>query len=428
MVGSADYGDPLIDGQVNGAAALRQPGSALKPFTYGLALERGFPSSYLLPDVRLHAPTGRGDFTPHNYDERFHGPVRLRTALGCSYNIPAVRVLEELGERALLDRLHRSGFSSLTREPEHYGLGLTLGNGEVTLLELCRAYAALAGGGIYRKEMSLQGQGTGDSARVFSPQVSYLLCSILSDRSAHSPAFGETSPLDLPFPCAAKTGTTKEYRDNWAIGFTRDYSVGVWVGNFDGRPMHGVSGVSGAGPLFRDIMLLLHRDRRPGAFERPAGIAAARVCPLSGDLATACCPGALSEWFLSTAVPAAPCRFHGPDGTVRLPADYRDWAAERMDPDQVSFTGTAGIAISYPGEGDVFRIDPARPGSSQAIALRASVPAGARDLEWVLNGRPLSREARPRWELAPGRHRLYLRCVCGGRTVRSRTVSFLVQG
>ena len=154
-VGSADYFDAVHAGQVNGVLALRQPGSALKPFTYGLALERGLTPATILPDIPTFAYASGGDFTPRNYDKTFHGPVRLRTALACSYNVPTVRVLETMGVELLLYRLHMAGFSSLDKPPQHYGLGLTLGNGEVTLLELTRAYAALARGGVYIPEKIL---------------------------------------------------------------------------------------------------------------------------------------------------------------------------------------------------------------------------------------------------------------------------------
>lgn len=426
MVGSADYFDPLISGQCNGTTALRQPGSALKPFMYGLALEQGFPASYLLPDLDAAEGVAVEKYLPRNYDERQHGPVRLRTALGCSHNVPAVRMLERLGVESLLDRLRLAGFASLSRPPAHYGPGLTLGNGEVTLLELTRAYAALARGGVLRREYCLAPQAPVDSQRVFSPQVAYILTQIMADRSARAPAFGESSPIDLPFPCAAKTGTTKDYRDNWTAGYTTDFTVGVWVGNFDGAPMHGVSGVSGAGPLFRDVMLALHRDHRPRAFERPAGVSQASVCPLSGDAVSPYCPTAMTECFLSGREPAATCAFHGPGAAIRLPPLYGDWAAGRSG--GAYRTGPGGeLRVAFPLQDDVFRIDPGLPRADQAIRLRASVPAGCRELRWVLDGRPLATAADPRWRLEPGAHTVYIKARRQGRELRSQSVRFLVQ-
>lgn len=425
MVGSADYFNPLISGQCNGATALRQPGSALKPFTYGLALEQGFPASYLLPDLDAAEGAAAERYLPRNYDERQHGPVRLRTALGCSYNVPAVRMLERLGVPGLLERLRTAGFASLSRPPDHYGPGLTLGNGEVSLLELARAYAALARGGMSRGERTLASQAPGDSQRVFSPQVAFILTQIMADRSARSPAFGECSPIDLPFPCAAKTGTTKDYRDNWTAGYTADYTVGVWVGNFDGAPMHGVSGISGAGPLFRDVMLALHRDRRPPAFERPAGIATAAVCPLSGDAVSPHCPAAMTEYFLAGCEPEAVCAFHGRDAAIRLPPVYRDWAAGRGG-GAFSTAPGGGLHVAFPAQDDVFRIDPGLPRADQAIRLRAAVPAGCRAVRWVVDGRPLAAGAAERWRLEPGPHTVYVTARRQDRELRSPPVRFLV--
>jgi penicillin-binding protein 1C len=425
MVGSADYFNPLISGQCNGAAAPRQPGSALKPFTYGIALERGFPASYLLPDLDIAEGTAAEKYLPRNYDERYHGPVRMRTALGCSYNVAAVRVLERIGTGTLLDRLHAAGFASLKQNAEHYGPGLTLGNGEVTLLELTRAYAALAHGGMFRNERAFAAQPPADSSRVFSPQVAYILTQIMSDRSARAPAFGECSPVDLPFPCAAKTGTTKDYRDNWTAGFTADYTVGVWVGNFDGTPMHGVSGISGAGPLFRDIMLTLHRDKRPEAFPRPEGVIAARVCPLSGDPVSRYCRDGMTEYFLAGQEPHEACRFHGPGAAIRVPALYGGWAGKK---DAAAYRVADGgeLRVAFPVQDDVFRIDPGMAGEFQAIRFQAVVPAGFGGLRWILDGRPIGGSRSPSWRLAPGEHTVSVTATRNGIPVRSRPVRFLV--
>ncbi len=432
MVGSADYLDPRISGQVNGATALRQPGSALKPFTYGLALERGFPASYLLPDIDFDPGPGDERFIPRNYDERYHGPVRIRTALGCSYNVAAVRMLERVGQPELLERLRKAGFRSLRHDPDHYGLGLTLGNGEVTLLELARAYAAIANRGWYKEVgflggASIEGKAgnAGDSARIFSEQVAYILAHMLSDRSARQPAFGECSPLDLPFPCAAKTGTTKDYRDNWTIGFTADYTVGVWVGNFDGRPMHGVSGVSGAGPLFRDVMLALHRSRRPEAFARPWGVEEKSVCPLSGDLAGPGCPNKMSEVFVAEGSPKEQCRFHDRRGNRIYPPVFRDWVSKGEADERTKIGSGSACYIAFPKDGEVFRIDPGLRRESQEITFKAVVPGTAEGVEWSLNGKRLSGEIAPRWRLAPGEHVLSIRAWIGGRE-KTHRVRFIV--
>jgi penicillin-binding protein 1C len=321
-VGSKDFFDDTISGQVNGVLALRQPGSTLKPFTYQLALERSYTPATLIPDIKDY-PAEPRSFLPENYDRKFHGPVRLRQALACSYNIPAVRVLDEVGVEALYDRLHAFGFESLRDLPSFYGPGLTLGNGEVTLLELTRAYSILArrGKGIQERYiLEMKDLNNLSSFQfpvssfqfLFSTRVIYLITHILADRQAAVPAFGEDTPLELPFPTAVKTGTSKDYRDNWTVGYTSDYTVGVWVGNFDGAPMQRVSGITGAAPIYRDIMLYLYRHHDPPSLfaNPPVGIVSARICPLSGKLAGNDCPHSIEELFLEGTVPTEFCQMH----------------------------------------------------------------------------------------------------------------------
>jgi len=220
---------------------------------------------------------------------------------------------------SLLARLKKLSFDSLNKGAGYYGLGLTLGGGEVTLLELVRAYSTLARSGIFKKEKifleinDIQGKAKplpkDSPLRLFSPQVSYVITDILADNDARIPAFGAGSVLSLPFPCAVKTGTSGNFRDNWAIGYTPHYTVGVWVGNFDGRPMQNVSGVSGAGPLLRDIMLLLEkREKRINSnFIIPEGLIEIYVCPRSGMLAGSSCPGRIKEMFIKKTEPREYC-------------------------------------------------------------------------------------------------------------------------
>ena len=319
FVGSADFFDPYHSGQVSAVTSLRQPGSALKPFTYALALEQGMTPATLISDTEIHIRTKGIDYAPRNYDGKFHGLVRLREALACSYNVSAVKVLEEIGMESLLHRLKKLGFESLNKGADYYGFGLTLGSGEVTLLELARAYSTLARSGVFKKEeifleiKDIQGRTKSflepHSLPVFSPQISSLITNILADKDARIPAFGEGSCLSLPFPCAVKTGTSGNFRDNWTLGYTPYYTVGVWVGNFDGKPMRNVSGVSGAGPLFRDIMLLLEKreKRRNFNFTIPEGLIEVYVCPQSGMLVGSSCPGKIKEIFIKGTEPKEVC-------------------------------------------------------------------------------------------------------------------------
>jgi penicillin-binding protein 1C len=462
LAGSADYFDDEHGGQVNGALALRQPGSALKPFMYGIALERGFTPATILPDIPTHTPMeGGGDFTPTNYDGKFHGPVRLRTALACSYNVPAVRVMETLGADLLLQRLQAAGFSSLIKSAQHYGLGLTLGNGEVSLLELTRGFLALANQGVVKNLRLFADEPHSPLApvaeqQIFSREIAFLLADILSDDAARAPAFGEGSVLDLPFPCAVKTGTTKDFRDNWAVGFTSDYTVGVWVGNFDGSAMRQISGVSGAGPIFRDLMLTLHRNTPPrllslskGPNAKPEGLIAHSICTVSGGLPNEFCPNQMTEYFLIGTEPAAVCDWHriidapAQDGfhfaslhndkgtsqlTMLYPPMYQPWATsegitqplllgEARGEEREAKSGertapsdqrpASKIQITSPDDGDIFKIDPVLRPEFQTLLLECIVEGGFNKVTWLVDGVPIAIVGPPfraRWQLKRGEH------------------------
>lgn len=411
MVGSVDF----ASAQFNGATALRQPGSTLKPFTYGLALQNGMTASTLIPDLPARYRTGTVEYTPMNYDGTFHGPVRMRTALACSYNAAAVKVLSEIGPEALLDVLHRAGFDSLDKPASHYGLGLTLGGGEVTLLELAGGFRSLARGGTWSPQRIFLDAPQRSSRTVFSPRVCAILTDILSDPDARTPAFGAHSVLNMPFPCAAKTGTSRDFRDNWTVGYTTRYTVAIWVGDFGARPMQQVSGVTGAGRLFRSVMLHLHDGNPPKDFPVPGGLVRLSVCPDSGDLPGPCCSSHVSELFIAAYVPTQTCRVHrmmdGRRATV-YPAQYADWMHEvgLPLPSQAVPDGHPGI-IS-PQEGDAFRLDPVLHADYQTLRLNVVPPSGAVSVDWYVDGRLLEVAGPPfaaHWRLARGTHTIEAR-------------------
>jgi penicillin-binding protein 1C len=430
MAGSSDFFDETRDGQVNAAIALRQPGSTLKPMTYGLALEKGLTAATLIEDAPGGFETLEGVFAPENYDERYHGPIRLRSALASSYNVPAVAVLDLLGPDLLHRRLKETGFESLDKTPGYYGIGLTLGNGEVTLLELVRAYAAFARGGLYAGERfvsgvagkngrSLEFPGPEKPRRVYSPQAAYLITHILSDRDARVPTFGYLTPLNLPFPAAAKTGTSKDFRDNWTIGYTPRHTVGVWVGNFDGSPMHNVSGITGAGPVFRDLMLLLGAGRPKAEFAEPSGIVRKKICPLTGRLPSASCPATIEEVFIAGTEPKEECP--APHRPGNRPTRIRASLEKRRPP----------LAIDSPLDGDVFKIDPVLRPEFQVIRLRASSAeeSGVRAVEWWVNGRRAGSSRFPfsiSWLLRPGSYEIRARAVLENGAIESRPIRIRV--
>ncbi|HEY4222852.1 MAG TPA: transglycosylase domain-containing protein, partial [Myxococcota bacterium] len=319
--GSRDFFDERELGMNDGVRAQRQPGSALKPFIYGLALSRGMTPATLLDDVDTQLATATGTYAPRNYDGHLHGPVRLRAALQNSYNIPAVHVAELLGPPRILDELHAAGFASLTDTAEHYGVGIVLGDGDVTLWEMAQAYRGLARGGVLSPlvDVVAASDGAGRALAVTAPfaQRRFLpaaavamLTDILSDDEARAPAFGVDDALSLPFPVAAKTGTSRAYVDNWTAGFTHERTVAVWAGNFDGRAMHHVSGITGAGAIFHRAMVAAMRGVDPAPLVDETRFERARICPLTGLLASASCPGAYDEKFLPGTAPRAACSSH----------------------------------------------------------------------------------------------------------------------
>ena len=300
-VGSPDYFDEAQLGRNDGVQALRQPGSTLKPFLYDLALEKDIiqpntiladvPAHYAIPGAKLYSPT--------DYNQSFLGPVRVRVALANSLNVPAVRVLEKVGVQSFLDRLHDLGFEHLTHPAQYYGLGLTLGSGEVSLWELARAYfyiARLAEAIPLVTTFPHSPVPTYHEASIHATTWE-LITDMLSDRHARAIAFGVDSVLNLPFPSAVKTGTSSHFRDTWTVGFTTDYTVATWVGNFDGTPMRQVSGVTGAAPLWNRIMLHLHEHQEPGGFPPPEGMQKLPICATSGLPPSPDCSSVVEEYF-----------------------------------------------------------------------------------------------------------------------------------
>lgn len=316
MVGSADFYNEEIDGQVNVALSERQPGSAIKPLTYVAAFERGWTPATLIWDLPTEFPDGANPpYRPRNYDERFHGPVLVRDALANSYNVPAVKALQFIGIPALKEMAARLGITTLTRED--YGLSLTLGGGEVKLLELTGAFAVFANGGvrvpptpILRIEDArgnvLVDNTVRSGQQVIRPEHAYLITSILSDRQARCPAFGCPNALELSRPAAAKTGTTNDFRDAWTIGYTPDLVVGVWVGNADNSEMINVPGSRGAAPIWHDFMEAALADKPVRDFVRPPGIVEMEICADSGTQPSPYCPRRKKEVFAKDQPPLGP--------------------------------------------------------------------------------------------------------------------------
>jgi penicillin-binding protein 1C len=320
MVGSPNFNDDEHSGQVNMAVSPRQPGSSIKPLTYALAFEKGWTPATLIWDVPSDFPPSgdpndpREPYRPVNYDGRFHGPVTVRSALANSYNIPAVKALQFTGiygDSGLINYAKRLGIDSFERDD--YGLSLTLGGGDVSLLNMTSAFSVYANSGKrmepvaitritnFRGEVIFEYRPP-NPRQVVRPEHAFLISSILSDNEARTPMFGSGSVLNLPFQAAAKTGTTNDYRDNWTVGYTPDLAVGVWIGNANYTPMNNVTGLSGAAPAWSAFMQFAvpHlTGGNPTRFPRPAGVEEKVICALSGAEPSDYCPQQRAEFFAS---------------------------------------------------------------------------------------------------------------------------------
>ena len=374
--------------EVDGVLARRQPGSTLKPFVYALAFEKRLitPAS-LLDDSPAQIATATGLYLPQNYDREWKGFVSARTALGASLNVPAVRVAGLLAPDALHERLRKLGFV-LPESAGWYGASLALGSADVSLLALANAYRAFANGGAYMPAVLKPGAAPARPVRVADAAAAYLVADILADNNARARTFGLASALATRGFAAVKTGTSKDMRDNWCVGFTDRYTIGVWVGNASGEAMHGLSGVSGAAPVWHALATALHAGSVSKPPPPPPGVTRLRVAFDSGQ--------------------------EPPRDEVFLAGSER--ALQRAT---AEVAGTARFGITSPRDGSVFAIDPDIPPAAQRITFEGEHG------QWVLDGKPLGRAERVRWAPWPGRHRLVL---VGGDGRELQSVSFEVRG
>jgi penicillin-binding protein 1C len=365
-------GDRSSARYVDGVRASRQAGSTLKPFLYATAFDRRLltPAS-LIDDSPLDVSLSNGIYRPQNYDRHFHGLVTARQALAASLNVPAVKTMNLVGVETLLDRLNELGFGKL-QSADFYGPSLALGSADITLWDLVNAYRALANGGLSNGLKLAFEDPQGSPRPVFSPEASFLVADILSDRESRSMTFSLESPLSTRFWTAVKTGTSKDMRDNWCVGFSDRYTVGVWAGNFSGEPMWDVTGVTGAAPAWVEIMNRLHGDRTSVAPKPPAGVL--RQVAALPDSA-----GTRKEWFVR--------------GTESPVAQYA--------------SGEPSFRIAYPAAGSIIALDPDIPWDQQRLFFESQPRSEM--CSWLLDGRPLgSAGSVLMWTPEKGRHTLAL--------------------
>jgi penicillin-binding protein 1C len=374
---------------VDGVRARRQAGSALKPFLYALALEeRMLTPASILEDSPVDIAVSNGIYSPGNYDNQFRGGVRARVALASSLNVPAVRTLALVGVEPFLSKLRELGFRGLKESGDFYGPSLALGTADVSLLDLVSAYMTLANGGV-KQELRLirEGVDSRSPTRVFSQEAAFLVSDILSDREARSCTFGLENPLATRIWSAVKTGTSKDMRDNWCVGYSSRYTVGVWFGNFSGRPMWDVSGITGAAQVWAELMDRLHAGEKSVIPEPPPGIKRQAI-EISGTLR--------NEWFIEGTEPSAP----------------------------LELAGRSFPRIRYPAPGTVITVDPDIPEAQQRVLFSAH--ERSKDHRWILDAKALgSAAASVAWKPKRGKHLLAL-VDREGRVLDS--VSFEVRG
>jgi penicillin-binding protein 1C len=411
MVGSRNYADDASNGAFNGVTARLRPGSTLKPFVYGAAFERGDTPASIALDLVLPEDTHES----YSTDVKSHGFARYRESLAGSYNLSAVHTLQRVGVPTVLRKLRTAGLSTLDRPDDEYDWGLAIGHAETRLIDLVTAFSSFGRGGrpIQPRAIDLARSSRGSTwseptmqrDRVFSEEVSYLLYDILSDPDARKPMFGDRVPLELPFRVALKTGTTKAYTDLWAIGVTREYTVGVWAGNFDGSPTYHVMSSEGATPLVRAVYTAIAaRYGNPTAPDRPSTIVSADVCPLSGKRPGPYCEHHKRELFIQGHVPTQTCDWHqlvcGVPAVV-YPAELRPWTkftGRPTPPSCVAADPNAPVSITSPPRGARYILEPYRPATAQRPPLTA-VPAD--DVRWTIDGEPAET-----WVPRPGTHEI----------------------
>ena len=398
--GGGDAGGPRT--HIDAVRSVRQPGSALKPLLYGLALDAGWTAATVVDDSALAADVGPGLHNYQNYSRQFYGPISVRDALGNSLNIPALKALRFVGSSSFLSSLREMGFASLSEHPDVYGDGLALGNGAVSLYELVQAYAALANGGYFRPLTVLAAPDRQTSGRrVLSEEGASLIADILSDPDARTLEFGRDSVLNLYAPTAVKTGTSSDFRDAWAVGFDARHTVGVWMGNLDQTPSQGVTGSTGPALLLRSIFAELSRGEEPQPLFLSPRLRRLSVCvPYPGSPDRACVKR--EEWFVPGTEPAVP--------VIPLP-------------------GGGPIKFGQPTPGLLLAMDPRLPPESQAFEFRLDGTEPRDRVDWTIDGvqyRTLGGSLL--WSLARGTHHIHAEVWRDSRPITALdSISFTVK-
>ena len=435
LVGAIEYSS-RHQGFNNGANALRSPGSTLKPFLFAQALDSGLNTATVLEDIEKKYASPQGVYRPVNFNKKSYGPVSMRNALGNSLNQTAVSLLNTIGYSSFYETLQSLELINFPeRGPEHYGLGMVIGNPEVTLVQLASAYAALARGGLFIPAKYFVNDKSSKGTRIYSEEASYILTDMLSDPSARNLTFGDFFNQKLPFKVALKTGTSTNYRDGWIVGYTPQHTIAIWVGNFNGEPTAGMSGAGAGGPVLVDILNELYPNGFSSSFSSPEGVVSNEVCSYSGMKPNKFCPHTKRELFIAGMEPEEICDYHNePGGTHNLPPQFATWlhgkykkgiegnyrlagfsrdlaktfqAENRIYRNtEIRYESTVpSIQITSPVNGEIFIMD-LNEGSYQ-IELEASSSLPVPEITWYVDGREYDKVGPPyktKWHLSRGTH------------------------
>jgi penicillin-binding protein 1C len=394
LVGSSDY----AVSQINGALGPRSCGSTLKPFIYLDAIDRRIlTAASLLPDTPGAIQDAYADYDPQDFTRRCLGPVRVREALACSLNVPAVVTLSRLGARRAFFSLRQWGFN-FDGSFDDYGAGFILGNAGVRLVDLAAAYAGLARGGVAMPATFIEGR-LAPASRMASPEATAIITDILCDNDAREPAFGASSPLALKERVAAKTGTSSGFRDAWTAGFDKEHTVAVWAGNFNARPLGGLLAIRAAAPLWANVMNILLRTDHPLP-PPPDTLIRRDVCALTGYLPCPKSPATIPELFLPGTEPREDAsQFFDSTGTLLLSPEYAEWCSSADN--TIGARVRPAPRILSPRPGAHYVIDPVLPRDQQMVELTSTLSGNVR---WSVNGQPVTPQADGRvfWKLEPG--------------------------
>lgn len=483
MIGSMDYFDKETDGSVNGAIALRQPGSALKPFLYAYLFDKGESPASVIGDIKTYINSPGGDYIPENFDRKYRGPVTIRDALANSLNIPAVRWLSKYSLKDFQNILVKSGLRSIDKNPDYYGYSLVLGSAEVRLIDLASAYTIFPNSGIFINHYSAVSlkKENGDifyfpkksytHKRVISEESAYLINKILSDRNARMGSFRSYRGLVYPFSIAIKTGTSKGSRDAWAIGYTKDYIVGLWLGDFKGSEMINITGGNGAVPILYDLFSMLNKSQKETKWHKPKDIIEREICLISGKLKGEFCKETRLEEFSIFNVPKEECDVHNlyikrnPNGSIdkkvflNLPSEYNDWIKERQiekpnsewikaeniysynNLSQINNLNSMNnqnkinerISITSPTDNSVYKIDSTLPLEYQNIFISSYIPKNIIEANLYCNEEIIAnieelKNGSVIWNLKKGDYTFYIKAInSNGNNIKSPNINIFIQ-